>query len=126
VSFRWRDRAKENRVRTMRLVATDFVRRFLQHVLPRGFVRIRHYGLLSNRAQLSLERSRTVLAVPLTSRPHPSKGNPQEDWASAFERIFGTDPLLCPQCGQGRLVIGAPFPARPHDPHETSPARAPP
>ncbi len=49
VRFRWRDYADGNRCKTMRLHADEFVRRFLLHVLPRGFTRLRHYGLLANR-----------------------------------------------------------------------------
>ncbi len=49
VKFRWRDRAHGNQVRVMTLPAEDFIHRFLLHVLPKGFQRIRHYGLLANR-----------------------------------------------------------------------------
>ena len=49
--FRWRDYADGNRRKTMRLHADEFVRRFLSHVLPRGFTRLRHYGLLANRGR---------------------------------------------------------------------------
>ena len=49
VRFRWRDYACGNKVKVMRLAATEFVRRFLLHVLPRGFTRLRHYGVLANR-----------------------------------------------------------------------------
>ena len=51
VRFRWRDYADGNRRKTMCLHADDFVRRFLSHVLPRGFTRLRHYGLLANRGR---------------------------------------------------------------------------
>jgi len=51
VTFRWRDYANGNRQRTMTLSATEFLRRFVQHVLPRGFVRIRQFGLLANRCR---------------------------------------------------------------------------
>ena len=51
VRFRWRDYADGNRRKTMRLHADEFVRRFLSHVLPRGFTRLRHYGLLANRGR---------------------------------------------------------------------------
>ena len=51
VRFRWRDYADRNRRKTMRLDADEFVRRFLLHVLPRGFTRLRHYGLLGNRGR---------------------------------------------------------------------------
>src|SRR4029450_2821567 len=72
VSFRWKDyRAKgDARYKTMTLAATEFMRRFLLHVLPSGFHRIRHYGLLSNGARSSaLARARELLAAPA---PPPS------------------------------------------------------
>ena len=49
VRFRWRDSRHNNRSSTMKLEATEFMRRFLLHVLPAGFVKIRHFGLLANR-----------------------------------------------------------------------------
>src|SRR6185369_13537435 len=49
VFFTWKDYARENQVKTMALPAIGFIRRFLLHVLPSGFLRIRHYGLLANR-----------------------------------------------------------------------------
>jgi hypothetical protein len=76
VSFRWRDYAHGNRHRTMTLDAAEFLRRFFLHVLPKGFVRIRHYGLLSNRFRRQLlPLARTLLAahgrqqLPLPQKP---------------------------------------------------------
>jgi hypothetical protein len=67
VAFRWKDYAQAARQRTMRLDAIEFVRRFLMHVLPSGFVRIRHYGLLANRhRQQKLARCRKLLGVAVT------------------------------------------------------------
>jgi len=60
VSFRWKDYAHGQRQRSMTLAATEFIRRFLLHVLPKGFPRIRHYGLLANRSA-KLARSRALL-----------------------------------------------------------------
>lgn len=51
VSFRWRDYRDGNRVKVMTVAATEFIRRFLLHTLPRGFMRIRHYGVLGNRCR---------------------------------------------------------------------------
>ena len=49
VTFRWRDYARGGKQREMTLAATEFLRRFFLHVLPKGFVRIRHFGFLANR-----------------------------------------------------------------------------
>jgi hypothetical protein len=54
VTFRWKDYAHGNRKRKMTLPANEFLRRFFLHVLPRGFVRIRHFGFLANRRRSKL------------------------------------------------------------------------
>lgn len=89
VSFRWRDYAHGGKQRVMTLEAVKFLHRFFLHVLPKGFVRIRHYGLLSNRFRKQLlPLARTLLAaqghepLPLPPLPHcelwhcPRCGNP--------------------------------------------------
>ena len=65
VSFRWKDYAHGNEQKIMTLAATEFLRRFFLHVLPKGFVRIRHFGLLTNRFRTqALQLCRQFLAVP--------------------------------------------------------------
>ena len=65
VRFRWRDYAHGNEVKVMTLDAGEFIRRFLLHVLPRGFTRLRHYGVLANRGRArKLALCRTLLAQP--------------------------------------------------------------
>ena len=64
VSFRWKDYRHHNRQKVMTLDADEFIRRFLLHVLPDGFQRIRHYGLLGNRA-----RAGTLAAAANSSAP---------------------------------------------------------
>ncbi len=54
VTFRWKDYKKKNKIRTMTLSCEEFLHRFLQHVLPKGFMRIRHFGLLANRKRKEL------------------------------------------------------------------------
>jgi hypothetical protein len=64
VVFRWRDYTHGNKQRKMTLGATEFLRRFLQHVLPRGFIRIRQYGFLANRCRTPrLALARGLLGV---------------------------------------------------------------
>lgn len=102
VVFRWRDRRDGNRQKLASLDAQAFTKRFLQHVLPARFVRIRRYGLLSNRVREgALERCRDLLDANPPPLPRP------ETRAQASLRIFGRDFTLCPSCGKGRLhVIG--------------------
>jgi len=104
VHFHYRDRRDNNRVKTAQLEGPDFCRLFLQHVLPRGFVRIRRYGLLSNRVRKPLlARCREVLGAdpPLLLAP------PGESRVEALRRIFGFEPELCPACKTGRLIVRA-------------------
>ena len=86
VTFRWKDYAHGNKQRIMTLTATEFLRRFCQHVLPRGFVRIRHFGYLASAhrtALLALAR----LQLDCQRQPDPCIANPQlANWR-------------CPRCG---------------------------
>ena len=70
VKFRWRDRAHANQVRVMTLPAETFIHRFLLHVLPKGFQRIRHYGLLANRHKAAcLAQARAALREAFRGGP---------------------------------------------------------
>ena len=104
VLFHYRDRRDANRVKTAKLDALSFCQSFLQHVLPAGFVRIRRYGLLSNRVRKPLlEQCRERLGAdpPLLLAP------PGESRVAALRRIFGVEPELCPSCKLGRLIVRA-------------------
>jgi len=102
VRFGWRDRAHGNRKAVLPLEGKEFCRRFVQHILPPRFVRIRHYGLLANRIrQKSLARCRTLIGVGEVSDPSKRRG---ETRAEACLRLFGKDPRTCPVCGKGRML----------------------
>ena len=94
VVFRYKDSAHGRRPRTMRLGAVTFLRRFLLHVLPSGFVRIRHYGFLANRARKQL--------LPLAQRLAARDAAPVREHASArpVEPVQRPDPRRCPACGE--------------------------
>ena len=102
VTFRYRDRRRGNRRRLLTLGAPDFVRRFLQHVLPRGFVRVRHFGLQANasRRQL-LAQARLLLDSPVLAAPEAKL--PREPWQDLLRRLTGFDPTRCPYCESGTL-----------------------
>jgi hypothetical protein len=95
VRFRWRDRAHGNRSRTMVLPGVEFLRRFLLHVLPRGFPRVRHYGLLGNRNRtVKLAACRLALGATM---PEPT--------TSAVVIAPAPAPAeCCPACGSGHLI----------------------
>lgn len=105
VKFRWRDRAHADKVRVMTLPAEAFIHRFLLHVLPKGFQRIRHYGLLANRHKAEcLAKAREALALP---PPEPVAKESVEVFA---RRVLGVDIRLCPACQEGRLHLVATLP----------------
>ena len=102
VKFRWRDYRHANRIKTMPLPAAEFIRRFLLHVLPPGFMRIRHFGLLANRARtVKLAKCRALLqqAPP----PEPVC----ESAAETMHRLTGIDIERCPHCRAGKLFVVA-------------------
>ena len=82
VTFRWKDYARGNQQRKMTLTVTEFLRRFVQHVLPRGFVRIRQFGLLANRCRATLlALARKLLAlVPASRKPSPQAASADLTW----------------------------------------------
>jgi hypothetical protein len=100
VAFRWKDYRRDSRHGVMRLQAMEFVRRFLLHVLPVGFQRIRHYGLLANRTRAAkLTRCRELLGVPL---PEPTVVD--GDYRDRYERLTGLSLRACPMCKVGAMV----------------------
>ena len=84
----------------MTLPAEEFLRRFLLHVLPRGFMRVRHFGLLAHRHRKPrLERCRGLLAAPTPTE------TPVEDIAAIVERLTGRDLARCPFREQGTMHV---------------------
>ncbi len=102
VTFAYKDRADGDRRKLMTLPAEAFLRRFLLHVLPRGFVRIRHYGFLAN----SVHRERIALCRQLLGvTTSPQESTPKETWEELLLRVTGEDVSRCPRCKIGRLHI---------------------
>ncbi len=100
VSFRWRDYADNNKTKIMTVEADEFIRRFLLHVLPDKFVKIRHYNLLGNRCRKKkLDRCRELLACP----NHNESEQKTETWQEALLRFTGIDIFKCPACGERRM-----------------------
>jgi Putative transposase/Transposase zinc-binding domain len=102
VLFRWKDYRHEARHRTMTLAADEFIRRFLLHVLPDGFNRIRSYGWLANchrAAQLATCRRLLGVEQPVAALPTPG-----EDYRDRYLRLTGRSLRDCPVCGKGHMV----------------------
>lgn len=99
VTFTYRDRRDHNRPKELTLSAAEFIRRFLLHVLPKGFVRIRHYGLLAGvNVSTKLERCRRLLGAAA----QPREMHPAKTWVERLLEWTGQDPRCCPRC-QGPL-----------------------
>jgi len=112
VTFRWKDRAHGNAPRLTTLDAPTFLRRFLLHVLPRRFVRIRHYGFLANPVRLqTLPRVRQWLASPTVAIESNAPREP-ERWDALLLRLTGKDVTQCPRCGVGPLLVVEELPAQ--------------
>jgi hypothetical protein len=101
VSFRWRDYADSDKIKTMSLDAGEFIRRFLLHVLPDGFVKIRYYGLLANRNRKNnIALCRELLGA---SKIETKNKDIPETWQECLLRISGVDVTTCPVCKKGRM-----------------------
>lgn len=103
VTFHWKDYRHDNQQKTMTLSGVEFLRRFMQHVLPKGFVRIRYYGLVSMRQRKrALPLCRALLKLANATTEEPSVLSALPDLGDAAE---GSSPGLptCPVCGQGKL-----------------------
>jgi len=94
VAFRWKDYAHGSKQRLMTLAATEFLRRFFLHVLPKGFVRIRHFGFLGNRFRAARVKLCRQLLVNVSLPPAPT-------------HVPGADAALwhCPHCGTVMIII---------------------
>jgi hypothetical protein len=98
VTFRWKDYRAKGRppIKTMTLAAGEFMRRFLLHVLPNGFHRIRHYGLFANASRKdNLSRVRQLLHVPVGALS-TKDGAPTDAAPPTF---------ICPHCGAGMIIV---------------------
>jgi hypothetical protein len=103
VRFHWKDYRDGNRQKVMTVSAEEFIHRFLLHVLPERFHRIRYYGFLGNRHRAhKLARCRELLAMPV---PEPSDGQSEKDYRDRYEELTGVSLKQCPACHQGHMVI---------------------
>jgi predicted Zn-ribbon and HTH transcriptional regulator len=105
VTFSYRDRKNHDRKKTMTLDAHEFIRRFLLHVIPKGFVRVRHFGFLANRSKSLLSKCRQLLDL------NPALPKlPQQSVQELMLQLTGIDMTRCPLCHKGTLVFVANLP----------------
>jgi integrase len=105
VTFTAKDR-KKNRTVSITISAVEFIRRFLLHSLPKGFVRIRHYGFLANRNRsANLNAIRRLLKLPA----QPAKIQ-QASLEKMLLQLTGIDITTCPCCNKGKMQLLAEIP----------------
>ena len=112
VTFTAKNR-KKNKTEPVTITAVEFIRRFLLHSLPKGFVRIRHYGFLANRNRTA--NLNTIRLLMRVSAPAKKETTPLEEM---MRKLTGTDITICPCCNKGKMQFFAQIPkyrARPPD-----------
>jgi hypothetical protein len=112
VTFRYKDYRHDAQQKTMTVEAEEFIRRFLLHVLPEGFQRIRYYGFLANRyREEKLARCRELLDMPA---PEPPALEGAKDYRERYQELIGPSFGECPVCHQGRMLVIETLPRSPH------------
>jgi len=116
VTFLWRDYADGDKKKVMTLDAEEFIRRFLLHVLPDRYVKIRHFGLLANRRRKHhIALARQLLGSAKTE----AKQEVSKTWQELMLEVSGVDVTQCPACQKGRMVsVGILSPGRCNGPPE--------
>jgi hypothetical protein len=102
VTFKWRDYKDSNKNKIMSITVGEFIRRFMMHILPTGFCKIRHYGILAScnkTDRLNLCKKLTNTKISMLSIATAIE---------SLQKIFGNDFNLCPCCGKGHLARGSP------------------
>ena len=113
VLFRWKDYRHHDKAKVMSLEAGEFIRRFLLHVLPAGFHRIRHFGFLAN----GHRAGKLALCRRLLAAPPPEPAEPAGDYRERYRRLTGHSLDICPCCGGPMMSLGVlARPARPSSP----------
>ena len=103
VTFSWKDYARGNQQRSMTLSAAEFIRRFLLHVLPRGFQRLRQFGFLANRRRREqLAHCRQLLG---TTAPATDNNPLPREYQSLYQAVTGESLQQCPNCGLGTMKL---------------------
>ena len=97
VKFRWRD-YRDNIEKIMPLTGKEFLRRFCMHILPKRFVRIRHFGILSSTRRKELRDIQRLLGL------HPPEKRIKKDWKQICKENLNYNPDVCPCCGEGKMI----------------------
>jgi predicted Zn-ribbon and HTH transcriptional regulator len=105
VTFTYRDRKNQSQLKLMKLQVHEFIRRFLLHVIPKGLMRVRHFGFLANNSKERLSKCRQLLGLlPALAKPL------QRSTHELMLVLTGIDLTRCPQCRKGTLIFRARLP----------------
>lgn len=99
VTFKYKDYADNNTQKIMTIKANEFIRRFLLHTLPKGFCKIRHYGLAANRTK----KNNLKIVRKLLNAVHSIYLRTKETWQETLLRLTGFDVAVCPKCKTGEM-----------------------
>lgn len=106
VTFKWLDRSNPGKAiqKVMTIKAVDFIKRFLLHILPSGFVKIRFYGFMGHRVKKKL-LAHIHFLITGEEMPYEQDSEIKETWNETYKRITGVDLLRCKKCKKGRLNL---------------------
>ena len=115
--FKWKDYRDNSKVKHMTVTAEEFIRRFLMHILPSKFVKIRHYGILSNRNRMTkLKKCKYILRVSISK----IKEKVKLSTAELLFKLTGVDINKCPCCS-GKMMTKSKLKPKRYDPPEKFP-----
>ncbi len=105
IIFKWKDYKDHSKQKIMRLAATEFIRRFLLHILPKGFCKIRYFGIFSSRSRkTALTKCRKVLGYSFRKSRFANLS-----WKQSLKLVSGIDVSICPVCKKGNMIMIADF-----------------
>lgn len=100
IAFKWKDYKDHSKQKTMKLPAMEFIRRFLLHILPKGFCKIRYYGILASRnKKVALAKCRKALGYLISKSKFTGLS-----WQESLKLISGIDVRVCPVCKKGKMT----------------------
>jgi hypothetical protein len=105
VTFSYKDYADGSKQKLMTLSSVEFIRRFCLHILPRGFRKMRHYGILASRVKPQLKIMQQKMGVAQTQKPE------KIDWKEIVKTKMGFDVEKCPCCSSGKMIRANSFSA---------------
>ena len=100
VTFKWRDYKDNNKMKEMTITIEEFIRRFLIHILPPKFMKIRYYGILGNR-----NKKKKLLKCKILTRTKVEENNKKLPILELLKKTLGKDFNLCPNCKKGHMLM---------------------